>query len=234
MIDQQRHRVRKVYTVTLLMSIALGLALAFFLILAFQEHSTPNSVGHAFLFWVGLLSQIVATQLCQRAGLSLKSRRVEIARRKDSAQQASFVTAELRTPRSHWLSLALLLSFLCLLALAMGLSSSLPSDRVVPFVIATFFALVAAPLWTAYGLRSGLIASIDANGVRGKHGFASWKQIASCEITLDSNLLGYLTIPSFAFKNYNDNTLLRIDTAALPKHQTQHFKAVIECYLPGQ
>ena len=235
MIEQQRRRVKKIYTISLLVSLSLGLAFAFYLMLTFPDRSAPNRVGHILVSLSWLLSNFVALQMCQITGASLEGRSIEIMRRRaTAAPQDDFLVAELRTPREHWLSLALLFSLLGSLAFAFGLACDSSADRVWPFLVAASFGVGAAALWTAYARRRGLMASIDAQGVRKKHFLVPWNHIETCHITLKSNLFGKLSTSLFTFKNHNDNTLLRIDTAALPPHQAQHFKAVIQCYLPDQ
>ena len=178
MIAQQQRIVKKVYFITILVIFLLGAAFSLFLIQAFPERSAPNQVGHILLPCVGLASNLLASWLCRYLGLSLAGKNTEIIRRRhNSALHNVFVTAELRTARSHWLALALLLTSLCLLPAAMGFASPLPSDKIVPFYMAACFAVGAATMWWAYFTRAGLLASISGQGIEAKK--SDWKSLSS-------------------------------------------------------
>lgn len=257
MFDQQRLRVRKVYIVTLLVSMSLGVALAFFLVLAFQEHSTPNRLSYYYYFlgkpplgnfsqvfyiFAAIVPPLTDNLFCQRQGLSKAGQQVETIRRgyfleRSENCSADCTIAELYSPKRWWLILAVFYAVLAIASLALMLLLPTSKENFTGLILMAGFCALAAILCGFWSRKNNLLARIDAQGVQAKdtrslqNKIIAWSAIHRCEITMTYGVLGDIIRANFVFNGEDGNSLLCLMTIGVSDAQIRAFKAAIEQHL---
>ena len=229
-------------------SVYLALVMILPLLLSLVDHwlfagrFNLGGYGGALAVPMMLISALVARQVCRRRGLSLDGQQIEIIRRgeKNSCAESAHDAAsafEMKAPRSLllWVGVMSALFFVAGLAAWFFLPDTL--GKLSGILLAAMFGWFTLWAALAHFHEGESVGRVDERGVKGYHRFGltmkfvTWKDIASCEVTVLHDVLGNLTHPFFVFKNHDGRVLLKMMMNGTPATQTEPFKAAIAQHL---
>ena len=196
-------------------------------------HRNWGSHGGAVVLPCLVVSAGIVTRAFRHLGLLEPERTVETLRRSPDADLVRLEdVVELRTPRSLWMMLAVMMLVIAVMIFtAVLLLPAVPGTKPSGYAVAIFFVLFSLGPWYGYFTRAGLVARVDQKGIRGDNAMpkssARWSDIASCEIALLPQPWGQVT--RYTLRDASDKTLMRLMLGE-GAEQKRFLAALRECF----
>jgi hypothetical protein len=188
-----------------------------------------GSHGGALIFLLLILSIAVVTGFYRRHGWSAETRTMEtLSCLSHTAPKYLSVPIEVRIPRSFWSGMAIMLDVMALAIWAMvTFVPSVSGTEKYAYDGAAFLALFSLGFWYGWLTRAGLIALINAEGVKadnvGPKTSLRWREITSCEIETARSVFGERWYTRITFRAGNDTTLMRLGLTMVNPEEVDRF-----------
>jgi hypothetical protein len=190
--------------------------------------------GHVgiMLLPIIIVSMLLATTICRWLGISADGKTTEVLQRSSHQPSPDVEAMELRISRTVWSSLALLMDvFALMVMMAVYFLPSVPGTERTGYGIAAFFGLFSLGPWYGWLTRNGLVARMDADGIRaenaGPKSFVPWEQIAACEVFRVQDVLGEDAFTRYIFKNTDGKLLLTLGLLFTTKEDRAQFEHAV-------